>query len=150
MKKVVILGLISILLLPLLMAGCSPSTPTNTRPQDQTIAVTLDEFAAQPDFFQKIDLAFGGKLTIRLGSNGSTGYQWSDAKTSVPDVLRPASHDLLAPKTDLAGAPGTEVWVFDSVNPGTVQIKMSYARSWESTAPLYTLTIVIHVVTYLG
>jgi inhibitor of cysteine peptidase len=150
MKKVILFGLISVLLIPLLMAGCSPGTPTNTRPQDQTIEVTLNEFAAQPNILKNIDLAFSSKLTVKLGANPTTGYNWTDAEITVPDTLKQISRNYVSPDTKLAGAGGTEVWVFDSVKPGTVTMKMSYARSWESKAPLYTLTIVIHVNVYLG
>jgi inhibitor of cysteine peptidase len=151
MKKLLIFSLVSILLLPLLAVGCSSSTTTNTVPTTQTIEITLDQFSAENNILKTIDLAVQGTLTVKLGSNPSTGYSWTDAEINTPAIIKQISRNYVAPDTELVGAGGTEVWVFNSQTVGTATIKMSYGQPWEGGAKdTYTLTIVVHVNIYLG
>jgi inhibitor of cysteine peptidase len=152
MRKLAILGLVAIMLLPLFITGCASSTTTNTEPWTQTIEITLDEFNAQNHVLRNIDMAaYGGTLTVKLGSNPSTGYSWTDAEITDPTAIRQISRDYVAPDTGLVGAGGTEVWVFNTSNPSTTTITMSYGQPWAGGAKdIYTLTIVIHVIIYLG
>jgi inhibitor of cysteine peptidase len=136
-KKLVILGLVSMLLLPLLAVGCAEkeaATTTNS-PKDQTVAITLDEFSTQKSMLKYVEMVKAGTLTVRLGSNPSTGYSWGDAQITHPDVIKQISRNYEKPtSTGLMGAPGTEVWVFETTDTGLAMIKMSYSRPWESGA----------------
>jgi inhibitor of cysteine peptidase len=146
MKKLVLISLAAILLLPLLIAGCA-STTQNTAPETQTIEITLDQFSTQKDVVKNIDLAVQGTLTVKLGANPTTGYSWTDAEITDPAVINQISRNYVAPDTGLVGAGGTEVWVFNSSNnPGTATIKMSYGQPWEGgEKDTFTLTINVTV-----
>ena len=154
MKKTLIFGLVSILLLPLLMIGCNTEEPpaTTTMPpitsgqEAKTIELTLDDFTAQNNIVKDIELIRPGSLIVSLGSNPTTGYQWGEAEISAP-VVEQVSRNFVAPEdTGVVGAGGKDVWVFDSKETGTATIKMSYGRSWEGgETGTFTLTINVTV-----
>ena len=139
MKKTLIFGLVSILLLPLLMIGC------NTE-ENKTIELTLDDFTAQNNIVKDIVLIHPDSLIVSLGSNPSTGYQWGDAEISAP-VVEQVSRNFVEPEdAGVVGAAGKDVLVFDSKAAGTATIKMSYGRPWESgEKDTFTLTINVTV-----
>jgi inhibitor of cysteine peptidase len=135
MKSVVFFGIIYILLLPLLAIGC------NSGAEAKTVEITLDQFATDNNQTVNIDLAKDGSLTVKLGSNGTTGYVWAEAVIGDAGMIKQANRTYDAPKdTTLVGAGGTDVWTFDSLKAGTSSITFKYGRSWEPDG-LYTLTI---------
>jgi len=136
MKKLVIFGLVSILLLPLLIAGCGGEG-------SKTIEITLDEFMAQNDMVRNIEISYPGSLTVKLGSNPTTGYEWEEAEISNMAVVAQTSREFIGPEdTEIVGASGTDTWVFDSKNVGNATIKFNYSRPWEGGEKgTFTLTI---------
>src|SRR4030042_3569831 len=139
MKRTLIVGLVSILLLPLLMIGCNTEEPPA-----KTIELTIDDFTAQNNICKDIELIRPGSLIVNLGSNPTTGYQWGEAEISAP-VVEQVSRNFVAPEdTGVVGAGGKDVWVFDSKEAGTATIKMSYGRPWES-GEKDTFTLMINV-----
>jgi inhibitor of cysteine peptidase len=149
MKKTFILGLVSILLLPLLTAGCAlkEAVSPTTASKAQTVEITLDEFSAQKSMLKYVELAQLSTLTVRLGSNPTTGYSWEDAEIIHPEVIKQISRNYEEPTdTGLVGAGGTEVWVFKATDTGLAMIKMSYGQSWEGgEKDAYTVTINVNV-----
>ena len=149
MKKTLIFGLVSILLLPLLMAGCASKEAVSpaSAPKTQTVEITLDEFSTQKSMLKYVELAQLGTLTVRLGANPTTGYSWEDAEIIHPDVIKQISRNYEGPTdTNLVGAGGTEVWVFNATDTGLAMIKMSYGQSWEGgEKDAYTVTINVNV-----
>jgi inhibitor of cysteine peptidase len=141
MKKLVFLSLAAVLLLPLLALGCSGGAG------DQTIELSLDDFESQNNIVKSIEVGASGTLTVKLGANPTTGYQWGDAQISNQAVISQKSYNYVEPEdTELMGAPGTDVWVFDAKAAGTATITFSYARSWEEGTPAtYTLTVNVTV-----
>jgi len=134
MKSIVFLSLVCVLLLPLIIAGCGSGTKT-------TIDLTLDDFAAQNNIVKNITVSPHGVITVTLGSNASTGYQWGDAVIDDTDKLEQTSHNYVAPtQTNLVGAAGKETLTFMAKKTANVTIKLSYGRSWEPEG-IYTLTI---------
>ena len=144
MKKTLIFGLVSILLLPLLMIGC------NTE-ENKTIELTLDDFTAQNNIVKNVELAPSGTLTVSLGANPTTGYEWGEnAVISGTSVITQQSYNYNEPQSEssepVVGAAGKAVWVFDSKAAGTATIKMSYGRPWEAGEKgTFTLTINVTV-----
>jgi inhibitor of cysteine peptidase len=136
MKSIVFFGLVCVLLLPLIMAGCGSGTKT-------TIDLTLDDFAAQNNIVKNITVSPHGVITVTLGSNGSTGYQWGDAVIDNADQLEQTSHNsVAATQTGLVGAPGKETFTFMAKIAGSATITLSYGRPWEGGEKgTYTLTI---------
>ena len=158
MKKTLILGLVSLLLLPLLMLGCKPRVilippPETTMPsinggqEAKIIDISLDTFTAENNIVTNTELIRPGSLIVRLGSNPTTGYEWGEAVISTPAVVAQASREFVGPEdTGMVGAGGTNVWVFDSKAASTATIKMSYGRPWEGgEKDTFTLTINVTV-----
>jgi inhibitor of cysteine peptidase len=140
MKKTVILILLAVFLVPVLIMSCSKTNTTATTPvkETKTIDISIDEFSAQNHITRSVELTNPGSLTVTLGSNPTTGYQWGEnpiLTTAGKDpILSQLSHEFVAPKSDgevAAGAPGKEVWVFDSLKTGSSAISFSYGRQWE-------------------
>lgn len=149
MKKLLVLGLIIAMLMPLLLVGCSEkaatTSPTTNISKDQTLTLSQDAFSANNSITEYIEMLNGGTLTVRLWSNPTTGYSWSDAEITHLSVIEQVSRNFEKPTaTGLVGAPGTDVWVFKAIDTGLAIIKMQYGRSWE-TDKLYHLTININV-----
>ena len=67
-----------------------------------------------------------------MGSNPTTGYQWSeDAEISDENIVEQTSHEFIGPGIDEPpGTSGEEVWVFKALERGTVIILLEYSRSW--------------------
>jgi inhibitor of cysteine peptidase len=154
MKKYV-LTVILIMLLDLLLVGCkakvAPETnvPTLHGGQEaQMIELSVDDFTTQNHITKNIEFIRPGSLIVSLGANPSTGFEWSDAEISDPTVVTEQSFLYIPPQTDgpTVGAPGKNVWVFDSQQPRTSIIKMSYSRPWEGgEKDAWTLTINVSV-----
>jgi predicted secreted protein len=157
MKKTLIFGLVSILLLPLLMLGCkteeSPPLPSPTTvpalnggQEAKTIELTLDDFTAQNNIVKNIELIRPGSLIVSLGSNPSTGFQWGEAMIGDAALVAQATRDFVEPQTTVVGAAGKDVWTFNSKAVGATTIIMSYSRSWEGgEKDTFTLTINVTV-----
>jgi inhibitor of cysteine peptidase len=93
----------------------------------------------------EITASIGEQFTITLASNHTTGYSWSAgmvADNSEVVVLNVSYKTSESPKT---GEGGDEIWHFKAFAPGTVKIKMYYARPWENEKPaqeiIYTVTV---------
>ena len=153
MKKATIFGLVALMLLPLLALGCGTAKsaeqtvpPVNGGQQAKTIEIATDDFAAQNDITRDIELVVPGSLIITLGANPTTGFSWGEAEISDASVVAQDSHNYVEPQSDAVGAPGKDVWVFDSKAPGSATIKMSYGRPWEGgEQDEWTLTINVTV-----
>jgi inhibitor of cysteine peptidase len=149
MKRIVIFGLVSIVLLPWLITGCASekeASPTAT-PETGTIAITLDEFAAQNNMLKYVEATFSGTVTVRLGSNPTTGYGWEVTEIVHPEVVEQMSNNYEGPTaTNLVGAGGTDVWVFNTRDTGLAIIRMSYGQPWAGgEKDLYTVSINVNV-----
>ena len=149
MKKIFLFGLVSMLLLPLLVAGCASgkeASPTPT-PETGTIEITLDEFSAQANMNKFVETTYPGTVTVRLGANHTTGYSWAVTEIVHPEVIDSASNIYEEPTaTNLVGAGGTEVWVFNTTDTGLAIIRMSYSQPWAGgDKDIYTLTINVNI-----
>ena len=72
----------------------------------------------------------GDKITVKLCSNPTTGFQWA-YETTVEDVLKEEDHDFEEPEGDVVGAASIEVWTFEAVEKGTTEVRMEYSQPWE-------------------
>ena len=157
MKKAIVFGLISILLVPLLVVGCKKEEPPapempalNGGQEAKMIELSTDDFMAQNHITKDIELIRPGSLIVSLGANPTTGFQWGEtAEISEPAVVAQVSHNFVEPQAGgepVVGAPGKDVWVFDSQKEGAATIKISYGRSWEGgEKDEWTLTINVTV-----
>ena len=95
-----------------------------------------------------MNAAVGEELTVTLGSNPTTGAQWSeDAEISDETIVRQTSHIFIGPGIEKpSGTPGEEVWTFEALKKGTTTISMEYSRPWiEEDASYRTVTITVNI-----
>src|SRR5277367_2466895 len=76
----------------------------------------------------------GKQFSITLNANHTTGYSWQLAKPLDSATLTQISDDYHAATSDAVGAPGEEVWTFESVAAGTVELNFEYVRPFEKDA----------------
>ena len=129
----------------------SPTTstiPVSDYPSYTTISISIDTFQNQPHIDAVMNAAVGEELTVTLGSNPTTGAQWSeDAEISDESVVRQTSHIFIGPGIEKPpGTPGREVWTFEALEKGTTTIFMEYSRPWiEEDASYRTVTITVNI-----
>jgi inhibitor of cysteine peptidase len=83
----------------------------------------------------KVTTRPGREFRFTLASNPTTGYQWQLAKPVAGSCVSLVTNEFVRPKSNLAGAPGKEVWRFKAIRPGEATIELEYARSWEKGVP---------------
>ncbi|GAA4289887.1 hypothetical protein GCM10023161_33450 [Mycobacterium paraffinicum] len=87
----------------------------------------MNDVLTQDVIKQSMTLAVGNTLIVKLGSNYTTPYRWTpEMKVGDPVILKQTSHEFVPPSSDALGAPGTEVWKFTALKPGTTTIGTSY------------------------
>jgi len=93
-----------------------------------------------------IDLEVGGRATIELEANPTTGFQWTF--TSEPDtaVVRVVSDTYVAGSTAAVGSGGQQTIVIEGVSAGSTTIELAYSRPWETgVTPAETATFAVTV-----
>jgi inhibitor of cysteine peptidase len=94
----------------------------------KTLQVPMDDVLKQNVITQDVTLAVGNTLEVRLASNYSTPYRWGpNTKIGDSGIIKQTSHVFEQPRSDMLGAPGTEVWTFTALKTGTTQISTGYA-----------------------
>jgi len=117
-------------------------------PSYTTISIPIEAFPDQPHIDAVMNAAVGEELTVTLGSNPTTGAQWSeDAEISDESVVRQTSHIFIGPGIEKPpGTPGREVWTFEALEKGTTTIFIEYSRPWiEEDASYRTVTITVNI-----
>ena len=113
------------MLLSSMLVGCT--FQSRNPPTSRTLQVPMDDVLKQSVITQNVTLAVGNTLTVKLGSNYTTPYRWRpDTKIGDETIVKQISHQFVHPTTDALGAPGTEVWTFTALKPGTTTITTSY------------------------
>ncbi len=143
-------GYLGLLLVGLLLftGGCAEESPIIPPVEPVTptgysdISIPIEQFQSQPHIDVVMNTVLGGELTVTLGSNPTTGYQWSeDAEISDESVIKQVSHEFVGPGIDEPpGTSGEEVWTFKGLGRDTVTILLEYSRSWND-AGLWAVTI---------
>ncbi len=87
-----------------------------------------------------IQCSAGEQFEIMLTSNPTTGYTWDKNEVYDKAYLEMVKSNYIAPQTDRVGAGGTQQYIFKALKAGSTTIKMTYKRSWESTASDKTIT----------
>ncbi len=96
-----------------------------------------------------IRLARGETLTLRLESNGTTGYQWEIV--SFPRNVRRVGDRYEAPPqgpgpSPIAGAGGNQIFTFKAAAPGRGTLRLVYRQPWnrqERPEQSFRLVVVI-------
>jgi inhibitor of cysteine peptidase len=142
--KIRLLVTVAILVSSMLM-GCHFAS--RNPPTSQTLEVAMGDVLKQNAITQDVTLGVGNTLTLRLGSNYTTPYRWTiDTKIGDPTVVKQTSHEFVHPTSDALGAPGTEVWTFTALKPGTTTITTAYSSivgKDSKTACTYTANVTV-------
>lgn len=83
---------------------------------------------------EQIRVLAGKQFSITLNANHTTGYSWRLARPLDPALLRQISDEYHAATSDAVGAPGEEVWTFESVAAGNLEVDFEYVRPFEKDA----------------
>ena len=133
------------MLVSLMLVGCA--FQSRDPPSTKTLQVSMDDVLKQSVITQNVTLAVGNTLTVKLASNYTTPYRWTpDTKIGDDTIVKQTSHRFVHPTTDALGAPGTEVWTFTALKPGTTTISTSYASFVARDAPpkcAYNATVTV-------
>jgi predicted secreted protein len=92
-----------------------------------------DVVLQKQDSGKEITIKAGQGIQIQLEGLGGTGYWW------YVENLDARRMELLSEKTKSVsdgrvGGPVLGLWTFRAKEPGTVEIKMDYYRTWEGSA----------------
>lgn len=83
-------------------------------------------------------LSVGQTLSISLGSNSTTGYQWSvsDFDEAILTPQEPFGQEMVDDHAPgMVGVGGATRWRFTAARPGTVILRFGYSRPWLTDAP---------------
>ena len=112
----------------LLLLSCVTSQLVN-------VEISCDQFNENPNAMSEFTVNIGDKITVKLCSNPTTGYQW-EYEMIGPELLMEEDHDFEEPEDEgMVGAAGKEVWTFEAIETGTTEIHMEYSRPFESGEP---------------
>ncbi len=115
-------------------------------PSKATFAVSDDEFGQNQNITRQITINAGSELTVRLVSNPSTGFSWTDPALGTPGILTQTDNKYVAPAGNVVGAAGTQVWTFKATVKGTTTVRTDYSRPWEGGekgARAFQLTVTV-------
>jgi len=134
-------------ILTLFICCSSPESPEFEFMRDVKVELSYEDFRTQPNYSGGVQLRIGGRLTVILYSNPTTGYLWSEsAQISNRTVLMQIDHKRLPPTSDRAGAGGQEVWTFKTLKRGSSTIYLEYSQPWEGGIKAiwtFNLTLVV-------
>lgn len=128
-------------LLALLLVASITSAMAATTPRKPTMAPpAVPVFTADKPYVAIT--SSNASFVLKLKSNPTTGYAWY-LRDYDDDLIVPIKRDYQKPETNLAGAPGFELWTFKVkpsafVVPQQTAIRMVYARAFsgENVTPL--------------
>jgi inhibitor of cysteine peptidase len=127
-----------------LWAGAKAGQAITDKPPAKATApaVTLGE----EDNGKTVDLTPDGRLIVKLKSNPTTGYAWAVAGDPSPLKLEKASYRKKTATSQLAGAPGVQVFQFHAGSAGMANLTLNYCRSWEhNVVPAKTFSVKVNV-----
>ena len=139
-------SLVGVAVFAAVLAGCGDgddqSTSTSTTAVPSTTAepstTAAPSTSAAPDDSGEvvtapgpIELSVGGRATIELEANPTTGYQWEPASEPDSSVLRVVSDEYRSGGSGAVGSGGTQVMVIEGVAAGSTTLDLRYVRPWE-------------------
>lgn len=83
----------------------------------------------------------GTPIELRLPITPGTGYRWQFARRPDRQKVRLRWTKLLEPRSQLVGAPATQVWRFAAVGRGTTAMRLIYVRPWQPRQVARTFSV---------
>jgi inhibitor of cysteine peptidase len=124
---------LAVLILTGLMTACASDDAFTLSMADQGRSITLET---------------GQELVLRLPSNPTTGYRW-EIETLDRVYLQPIGEAEFVQDEQggeqLVGVGGVEIFRFRALEPGMMDLKLIYHRTWETEPPLETFEINIDI-----
>jgi len=131
----------AVVAISLCLFACAAAT------KEASISVSSEEFLNVKHVSTEVEVAVDGSLTVTLCSNPTTGFEWTEsAQISDQTILRQTDHEFVPPGGDIPGAPGKEIWTFETLKKGTCTVSMEYSRPWEGGEKgewTFNLTVVV-------
>lgn len=129
------IGLTFALATAVALSGCTAEHSPAAPPKTVSVEIPYDELLGQKHVTRDVSLAVGDTFRLTLASTPSTGYRWT-AQAQIGDgsVLAQTGHRSMPPGNARPGAPGTEVWTFGALKPGTTTISTGYGQPWPGGA----------------
>lgn len=142
MSRRCVISTLSILVVLFVSTACTGSlqpTATSTRAPTTTPEPTFTPLAREvsirgPDcnfqtehISQDVEIGATGSLTLTLGSTPSIACGWHSPEISEPAIVRQVDHQSKWPAegaTPMPGAPGTEIWLFETLKAGESTISL--------------------------
>jgi len=121
--------------IPLLVGGACETSELPSPPTPySSVSIPIEEFPNHQHIEVVMHAVVGEELVVTLGSNPTTGFQWSElAEISDETVIRQVSHMYVGKEYETPPPPGTsgeEVWTFEALKEGTVTTFLEYSRPW--------------------
>lgn len=125
---ILILSVALVCLLAVFMAGCTqpPGGDGGTTPTPTAPVAPSQSFDQESDGKQ-VTASLGSAFSLQLAENPTTGYSWNLSHSA---GLRLLKDEFLPPSTQLVGAGGTHLWVFEAVERGNQSVHGEYRRPW--------------------
>jgi len=130
-SKLIFVATVAVFILSLI--GCT-ATEEQAPPKQVSVEVSIDDFMNVSTISREVEVAKGDTVTVILGSNQTTGFQWSEqAQIGDITILEQTNHKYISPEagTQTVGAAGKEEWTFKALKSGTTTVAMEYSRPWE-------------------
>ncbi len=92
-----------------------------------------------------LTLKEGESFVLSLDGNPTTGYTWnlSDSRDDQMLALIDQGYQSSSTASNMVGQGGRNYWKFKALKAGSTEIKLYYARPWESVQPLKTFQVKI-------
>ena len=126
-------------------AASPAASPTSSpSPSIAPTVVTVDSVGVPPATTLKV----GDKLVVVLNSNSTTGYSWKVQGSGIGDtgILKQIGKPkLVAPESDLMGAPNKTQYTFQAVKTGTDQLEFWYMPPGGAGDPGASYALIVSV-----
>ncbi len=135
--------IVAFLVSSLLLFGCTRASSESY--SEYHLKASCAKFQAYHHFISEIQLAVGDIIIVELCSNPTTGFQW-EYGTIGEIVLQETDHKFVPPGSDVPGASGKDVWMFEAVEKGETELRMEYSQPWEGGEKeewTYILTVTV-------
>ena len=110
------------------------------------IPFVLSQFEVNIDHEDIVTIGSGTKTTLVMTSNLTTGYRWKI--TNPPSEIQITEKEFRAPKTNMLGVAGQQVWEIECVEPcieDTVHtLVFEKSRPWEDFS-VYSKNVLVKV-----
>ncbi|MFC1957628.1 protease inhibitor I42 family protein [Chloroflexota bacterium] len=124
--------ILSLSVISILFVAC---TGADDHTSKAWVEITCDEFSNNNYFNQSLEVRAGETFEVKLCSNPTTGFQWSeDSQISDTTILKQENHEFVGPESEPPpppGTPGQEIWTFKALKQGPSTIYLEYGRPWE-------------------